>query len=256
MEEQNSYLYSVLNNHKTTAYFIAEEKMKEIRPHIHLWANGYNYEIKLSGSLAKGTGISGSTDIDIFISLDPSVKEYNSLENVYKSLKNRMIGAGYEVREQNVSLGINHTGLKVDLVPGVKHHILGLDHSLWKRKKETWTKTNVDSHINLVKKSGRIEDIKLIKIWRKQKDLNFPSFYLELTVIEALKGSSLLSPNLSENFIKVMNYLSSEFENKTLIDPSNSENEVSEELTKEEKILIKDMAISTLNGSWENAFIS
>lgn len=253
MKEQDNYLKSVIEKHSPDIYFIVEHKIKELIPHIHSWANGYRYEIKLSGSLAKGTGISGTTDIDIFISLHHSVKEYNTLNDVYFTLRNKMKKLGYSVREQNVSLGLDHTGLKIDIVPGVKHGIFGLDHSIWKRKKQTWTKTNIDSHINLVKNSGRVNEIKLIKIWRKNKGLDFPSFYLELSVIEALKGTSLIGSSLSNNFIKIMNYFVSEFETKTIKDPANENNEVSEELTNEEKKKIKQFAISTLEGSWEEA---
>ncbi len=253
MSDQDYYLQNVIERHAPNIYFVAENKINELTPHIHAWANGHEYEIKLSGSLAKGTGITGTTDIDIFISLHPSVKECNSLDTVYSTLRNRMSAVGYSVREQNVSLGIDHTGLKVDLVPGVKHHPLGFDHSIWKRKKQTWTKTNIDSHINSVKNSGRIDDIKLIKIWRKNKELDFPSFYLELSVIEALKGTSLTDSSLSSNFVKVMNYLASDFESKVIKDPSNDNNEVSEELTQEEKNKIKQAAIKTLQETWEQA---
>lgn len=91
----------------------------------------------------------------------------------------------YTAREQNVSVGIDHTGLKIDVVAGVKHHPLGLDHSVWKRKAKTWTKTNIDAHITLVKNSGRVSDIKAIKVWRKLHDLDFPSFYCSSTIPRA-----------------------------------------------------------------------
>ena len=209
--------------------------------------------MKLSGSLAKGTGITDTTDIDLFISLHPSVSDYNTLENVYGTLRNRFNGAGYTAREQNVSIGINHTGLKMDIVAGVKHHVLGFDHSIWKRKAQTWTKTNIDEHVSYVKKSGRILDIKAVKIWRKLRGLDFPSFYLELSVIEALKGTTLIGTSPSENFVKVMNYLRDEFEEKVVCDPANESNEVSEELTEVEKSGIKSAAVATLAGNWNQA---
>ena len=97
-----------------------QDKINELKPYIHAWANGHAYILKLSGSLAKGTGITGTTDIDLFISLDPSVSTCNSLENVYCTLRNKFNGTGYTVREQNVSIGINHTELKIDVVAGIE----------------------------------------------------------------------------------------------------------------------------------------
>lgn len=253
MNENDQYLINVVASHTPNIAFVAQNKINELQPHIHAWANGHSYILKLSGSLAKGTGITDTTDLDLFISLDPSVSEYNTLENVYKTLCCKLNSVGYVTREQNVSVGIIHTGLKIDVVAGVKHHILGYDHSIWKRKTQTWTKTNVDSHITLVKNSGRVFDIKAIKIWRKLRGLDFPSFYLELSVIEALKGTGLLTSRPTDNFVKVMNYLVNDFENKIIKDPSNPNNEVSEELKLEEKRLIKKAAQDTLTGNWNQA---
>ncbi len=248
----NNYVIGVVSAHTPNISYDVERIKNELNSHIYSWSNGHKYEIKLSGSVAKGTCISGTTDIDFFISLDPSVSTCNTLEDVYLTLRNRFNGAGYVAREQNVSLGINHSGFEIDLVPGVRHNLLGLDHSLWKRKAKTWTKTNIDEHINYIVRSGKVFDIKAVKIWRKLKELEFPSFYLELSVIEALKGKSLLG-DPSGNFISVMNYLANEFVDKIIVDPSNQANYVSEELTNMEKIKIKDTATATLNGNWSQA---
>jgi hypothetical protein len=250
MNENDQYIRQVVAAHTPNITYIVEDKINELRPHIHAWANGHAYVLKLSGSLAKGTGITGTTDIDLFISLNPSVSTCNTLETVYNTLRNRFNGAGYMAREQNVSIGINHTGLKIDVVAGVRHHALGLDHSIWKRKAKTWTKTNIDEHVNYVKKSGRVFDIRAIKIWRKLRELDFPSFYLELSVIEALKGTTLLGSSPTKNFVKVMNYLVNDFESKVIKDPANQKNEVSDELTVAEKQKIKTAAEATLAGNW------
>jgi hypothetical protein len=237
----------------TPRSFNIQAKIDELKPHILAWSNGYSYQLKQAGSIAKGTAIIGTSDIDFFISLDPSVKTHNTLENVYTTLRNRFKGAGYEVREQNVSIGIDHTGLKIDLVAGVRQNVFGQDHSIWKRKAQTWTKTNIDEHIRVISKSGRTADIKAIKIWRKLQGLDFPSFYLELSVIEALKGKPILGGSPSRNFIDVMNYLNSDFLNKVIKDPANQDNEVSDELTGAEKNAIKNAASKTLSGQWNQA---
>jgi hypothetical protein len=245
------YITTVVSAHTPISLQNVAQIAQELNAHIFAWANGHNYELKLSGSLAKGTGITGTTDVDFFISLNPSVGRCNTLKRVYETLRNRFNGAGYAAREQNVSIGINHLGYKIDLVAGVKQTPNGFDHSIWKRKKQTYTKTNIDQHISHVAGSGRVFDIKAIKIWRKLWGLDFPSFYLELSVIEALRGKSL-SGSPSNNFIDVMNYLSGDFISRTIFDPSNQGNEVSEELTQAEKDIIKNkasiaLALVTLN---------
>lgn len=253
MNENDDYIKKIVAQHTPNNMNSVQSRVFGLKPHIHAWANGHAYTSKLSGSLAKETGITGTTDIDIFVSLSPSVGTCNTLENVYNTLRNRLHGAGYTVREQNVSLGIDYAGLKVDIVAGVKHHILGLDHSIWKRKAQTWTKTNIDEHINYVKKSGRAFDIKAIKIWRKLRELDFPSFYLELSVIEALRGRGLLGISPAENFVTVLKYLAEDFVDTVVVDPANQNNEVSEESTEDEKQMIRDTAVTTLKGTWNQA---
>lgn len=252
--EIDTYIRNIIAAHTPVISYNVQAKINELNPHIFAWANGHQYELKLAGSIAKGTAISGTSDIDLFISLNPSVSTCNTLENVYTTLRNRFNGAGYTAREQNVSVGIDHTGLKIDVVAGVKHNLLGLDHSIWKRKAQTWTKTNIDQHISHVKNSGRIPDIKAVKIWRKLRGMDFPSFYLELSVIEALKGRALLVADPSGNFITVMNYLAGDFVDKVIKDPANQANEISDELTRQEKEVIKSTAAATLQlTQWDHA---
>lgn len=252
VSNSDSYISGIISAHSLFLSWNLVEIAKELNKHIFPWANGHQYELKLSGSCAKGTGIVGTTDVDFFISLNPSVETCNSLSDVYTTLRNRFNGSGYTAKEQNVSIGINHTGAKVDLVAGVMQNQYGTDHSIWKRKAQTWTKTNVDHHVEYVIKSGRIPAIKAIKIWRKLRDLEFPSFYLELSVIEALKGKPS-NGSISNDFKVVLDFLVNDFVDKPIFDPANQANEVSEELTQDEKKIIKAAASLTLKGNWGQA---
>lgn len=249
----DDYIRTIVLQHTPVISYNVQSRLDALDPHILAWANGHKYKLKLTGSVAKGTAITGTSDIDIFISLNPSVGIYNTLDQVYMTLRNRLNEAGYIAREQNVSLGINHAGLKIDIVPGVQHHLLGSDHSIWKRKAKTWTKTNVDAHIKYVSESGRTFDIKSVKIWRKLRELDFPSFYLELSVIESLKGQSILGNSPSQNFMTIMQYLATDFLSKAVKDPANQANEISDELTIEEKEKIRDAAKATMQGQWNQA---
>src|SRR5579872_6221824 len=106
--EIDQYIKSIVTAHTPFITYDTQVKINELNQHIFAWANGHRYEIKLAGSIAKGTAITGTSDIDIFISLNPSVSTCNTLENVYNTLRNRFNGAGYTAREQNVSVGIDH----------------------------------------------------------------------------------------------------------------------------------------------------
>lgn len=248
---ENDYVRHIVNNHTPDGTHDVQAVIVAITPYINTWANGHTYELKPSGSYAKGTAITETTDVDIFISLNPSVADCNSYEHVYSSLCACLNSSGYTAREQNVSLGIKHGIIHVDVVPGVQYDLYSGDHNLYKSKQKIWTKTNIDKHIGYVRDSGRTFDIRAIKIWRKLKKLDFPSFYLELSVIEALQGAPYDDP--ANNFRRVMNYLATDFLNKTIHDPAVPSKEVSDDLNFEERKKIKEAALATTAGTWEEA---
>ena len=206
------------------------------------WAGGQLHEIKPSGSMAKGTAVTSSADLDLFISLKSDT--IGTWQEIHDLLAARLKSLGYQPRLQNVSLRINHNGINVDLVVGKKFAypngsitaLLGAhDHSIRTRNNGSWTKTNIESQIHAVKNSRRIDEIKLVKIWRDINNIDFPSIYLELSVINALKEQNPLpflgSNLLSQRFMKVIRYLASDFENAIIEDPGNKSNIISDDLS-------------------------
>src|SRR5438445_278154 len=61
---------------------------------------------------------------------------------------------GYAPTRQNVSINVRVNSYSVDLVPGKRQNSYGDDHSLYRRKADTWTKTNVVTHINHVTRAA------------------------------------------------------------------------------------------------------
>ena len=210
-----------------------------VAPTLRAWAGSHLNELKASGSYAKSTPVSGTTDIDIFISLTPDAPE---LETIYNNLARRAHDEGWNPRLQNVSIGIQIDGVKIDLVPGRQQRGYQNWHSLWRRKAKTWTQTNIDEHINRVRDSGRTDEIRLIKIWRKNHGLDFPSFYLELTVLDSLSGCR---DDLPRNVQTVLAYLRDAFVKSAVSDPANTSNKISDDLTLIEKQRIATQAAAS-----------
>jgi Nucleotidyltransferase domain len=202
-----------------------------LRPLLQRWAGQYLVSMEPSGSFAKGTAIRGGTDIDIFVSLSSEVTD--SLEVIYSTLFKRLRDVGFDPRPQNVSIGIKMGNYSVDVVPARRQAPTGQVHSLYRRKTQSWTQTNVISHINTVRNSGRAEEIMIVKAWRDQKQLTFPSFYLELVTIEACRGCKV--GNLSENVWATLAYIRDNVKTAVFIDPANTNNRISDDLTAAEK---------------------
>ncbi len=219
-----------------------------LNPIIGAWAGSDLVSIEPSGSFSKGTANSSGTDLDLFISLSSTVTM--TLKDIYNSLAKKLTESGYTPRKQNVSLGIRVDGYDVDLVPAKRQSSTGSDHSLYRRRADTWTKTNVARHISLVSGSGRTDEIRIVKLWRKQKGIDFLSFYLELTVLEALAGKR--TGNLATNVLVVFEYLRDRFANARVVDPANSSNVISDDMTSAEKIAVVNAAKAALaTKTWE-----
>ena len=235
--ESDNYLKSVIINNKSAPVSIDDYRLSNIKSIVNSWAGNQLSEIIKSGSSAKGTAIKGVSDIDLFISLKSDTRE--TLKELYNSLDSYVKSKGINTKRQNVSIGIIQYGLAIDLVPGTKQSGYQNYHSIYVSKKDTWTQTNVKVQINLISNSIHKDEIILTKIWRKNHGLDFPSMYLELIVIEALKYKPV--GDLSNNFWAVLAYLKNDFVEKLITDPSNSNNRVSDILYKYEKeaIVIK-----------------
>lgn len=242
----DAYLQQILNREAvdTGPYSSVRGVQSTLAPLIRDWAGNQLVSINPSGSFAKGTGNASGTDIDLFISL--AADTTNPLKEIYGTLAKRLQDRGYTVRPQNVSLNIRVGTIAVDLVPARRQDNTSEDHSLYRRKADTWTKTNVITHINYVRAGGRIAETRVLKLWRDQHQLDFPSFYLEMVAILALSGKW---GGLSDNVWTVFQYLRDSFVEARFVDPANTNNIISDDLTANEKSAIRTAATRTLAAS-------
>ena len=241
----DEYLKNIIANKKADSITIDDYRLTSVKSALTTWAGQQLSSLKQSGSSAKGTALKGIADFDIFISLKSDTTE--TLKDIYNKLETSIKNAGWSTRRQNVSIGITHNNLKIDLVPGKIQLGYQNYHSIYSSKNDTWMQTNIDLHITKVRNSGRTNEIILTKIWKHINNIDFPSIYIELTVLEALYNKP--TNNLATNFLAVLTYLRDNFVNSTVIDPANTNNKVSDMLYKYEKEAIATQAKTTLNKS-------
>ncbi|CAN7357437.1 nucleotidyltransferase domain-containing protein [Rhizobium sp. LjRoot258] len=235
----DSYLQQILASEAVDVSINSPARMVQgaLMPVLMHWAGAQLAGVHPSGSFAKGTANRNGTDIDLFVSLHSDTT--NTLADIYETLF-RAVG-GLSPKRQNVSINIKVNGYDVDLVPAKRQDNFSHDHSLYRRRANAWTKTNVQKHIELVGRSGRTSEIRLLKLWRNQKGLDFPSFYLELSTILALNGRH---GSLSENVWHVLAYLRDSFPNARVVDPANTNNIISDDLTAQERARIVAAAVA------------
>ena len=235
-----SYIEKIINKHQSKEIdFMAEFLViNPIIEDIKSWAGTCLQEVTYSGSYAKGTAIDSTSDLDLFISLKSTTS--NTLKELYNSLTSTFQNKGYTLRKQNVSIRITKNEYEIDLVPAKNDSGNTNFHKLYSSKKDSWIKTNVKKHIDIVKKSNRIKEITALKVWRNNHGLSIPSLMIELMVIEGLKNKSI--GDLDNNVLIMLEYLRDNMETRRIVDPSNTNNVISESMSVSEKKSVATIA--------------
>jgi hypothetical protein len=249
MSDSDNYIESVLEKHTYRPGLLTSIATDHVISRVKLWAGGNLNRVAFTGSVPKMTAIAGTTDVDIFVSMKCDTQ--GTLKDVYESLYSRASAEGWMPRRQNVSIRVTYLGVEIDLVPGRLQQGYTYYHSVWKRKQGTWQQTAPEIHVDKVKDSGRTKEIRACKVWRKNHDLDFPSFYLELTVMKALSGRSF--SDLGTNFLHVLNYVAHQFITDSIEDPGNTNSVVSDDLTLAEKKVVAAQAKLSFDApGWSN----
>ena len=240
-EQAYSYMYNLINKWK--------QSFNTMNP----WYN-ISIEMQKSGSKAKGDAIKGKSDIDIFVSITDrnnnyTVKQY--YEDLYLFLKPYFYNN--TIRKQNVSIGVTYAGCNIDITPGklVNHqnYVYGsnyYDHYIYSRKNDHNTLTNIQKHIDMVKNSGLSKEMMILKIWKNCHNLELPSIAIEIITCEVLKNNHR-SYSLYNNVKKVLESLRDTITTRRIIDPANSNNNIADTMTAQEKEQIRRTAIQSLS---------
>ncbi len=93
--------------------------------------------------------------------------------------------------------------------------------------------TNTNLLQDDVLKSKLQSEIILLKLWRDKHQLNFPSVYIEMVVLHIL--GNFPKKNLFSRLIRVLDFLRKDFVNEKFYDLSNTNNIISDCITREEK---------------------
>jgi len=255
--DSNMYLQTILNKYAPRSLDSYTLNILLLKADLQKWASTCFISTLNSGSRAKGTSISIASDVDYLISLTSDCNANSGgLKSIYDGLHNHLKGKYNPVKKQNVSFRIKIGDLEVDITPARKQSGNTHDHWLYVSKLDTWKQTNIQKHINDISGCGRLNEIKLLKIWRELNSLDFPSIYLEYLTISVLLGKSKDASKLADNFIFLLRELAKDTNNplySRIVDPANSNNILSELLTvTEKKTIISTAKISAGQQYWAN----
>jgi hypothetical protein len=213
----------------------------QVIPLLKQWGKQHLLGITLSGAYVKNTAITLSSDVDVLVSLSPV--EGMEMKIIFWNLFKYLSDQDLHPHTRDVSIRLRSGGFNVDVIPACREGE-NAGNVLFNKRSGKAMKTDIARHIHLVANSGRQQEICALKIWRERMSLDFPSLYLECTVLHAL--SSERFGQLADNFLAVLRYLSHRFEQALVEDPANSENILSNDLSAGDKKAIAAAAREAL----------
>lgn len=206
--------------------------------------------IRYSGSYSKGTSIDLHYDLDICIYFKHNA--FYSLYDMFFDVGNllKINYPQYSLRQQRVSWGLTYRSMDIDIVPIRSIDDQTYDGYLYCSDTGSYTKTNIVKHIEYISESNSRPIIKLMKIWRNEHNLKFTSFALELLTIQALSG--YISTDYADRMWAVLSYINTHVTTVSLLDPSNTANDVSKSVSYTDKFAMSVAAYASLQKkTWE-----
>ncbi|MBU0596366.1 nucleotidyltransferase [Candidatus Bipolaricaulota bacterium] len=181
--------------------------------------------IELGGSLAKGTIVRASYDLDSICYFDnddngsgETLKEIR--EAVEEALRTEYKIEGKRSAIKLVGRLAGELRFPVDVVPGRYVDESREDVFLHQADGEKERlKTNLKKHIEHISGSGQLDIIKLAKVWKLRSDIEIKTFVLELVAIECLKDVS--ETTLRGRLVEFWTVLRDDMDSISIEDPAN-----------------------------------
>jgi hypothetical protein len=206
-----------------------------------------------AGSFAKGTMIREEYDLDIVIYWGSDCGF--TLKDLYNGVGNVLRKHWKVVNSKTVAWVLPfQSGFHIDVVPGRALDASYRYANLYRTDTGTSLQTSIKVHIDTVRNSGRCDVIRLMKLWRERKSVPFKkSLALELLTIDGCSGTP--TDSLEKQLIAALQYLRDKILTIRLIDPANTNNVISDEITDADRRSIKQSAQAALDAQyWKDVF--
>lgn len=183
---------------------------------------GSTPRIYYGGSYAKDTQIRSAYDLDIVFYV-PSY-DTRPLKDLFVGVRAALVLRSYAVQPKTVALRVQYkAGFHIDVVPGRAQDTTFKYASLYKNP-DSWMQTSLKLHIDAIRKSGVRPVVRLMKLWRLQRNVPLTTFAIEILVTSALHGVAIL--DYASALMRVFSFISTNILTVKLVDPANSNNEV------------------------------
>lgn len=234
------FVKKVLNNY-TDNDLSLPKKAQKIQKILYYKFKKYLSEYpSINGSLVKGTAIQNS-DIDIQLKFN---KNANSIQNIRSNVEDYLIESFYDknlirVRSQNHSIGlvfeIKGEEKRIDIVPMREIENGKGDAYLYSTKNNSIKKTNSYKQNSILKFTEKQKNIiKLLKGWKIDNNLKFPSIFIE-HLIKKIFLNNYVPRGLDNALLFTIEFIANNITQIRIIDPANTNNIISECMSNSEK---------------------
>jgi len=201
-----------------------------------------------AGSFGKKTMIRQQYDLDIVVYWGSDCGY--SLQGIYQAVGEVLRKDWTSVNPKTVAWELPFQGgFHIDVVPGRALNNTYLYANLYRRDTGTSLQTSIKVHIDTVRNSGRRDVIRLMKLWRAKRGVPFKkSLALELMTIDGCKG--LRTDELEKQLISALAYVRDNILTIKIVDPANSNNVLSDEISTGERQLIKAAADAAIKATY------
>lgn len=222
---------------------------------------GSGPKLREGGSKAKGTMVKEAYDLDLpyyFARDDESAGK--TIREIFERVETAL-QRSYRTRRKGVAVRLldceQGTDFHVDVAPG--RYVDGDDGDAFlypSTSDKERLQTNLETHVRHVRDSGSTGAVRLLKIWRARRNIEVKTFALELLTIDILVDKKKLA--LPDQLKAVWTEFRDNLQNRTITDPANSNNDLSEMLNSGVRQQLRDAARDTLRtieqAGWKAVF--
>jgi hypothetical protein len=204
------------------------------------------------GSYGKDTIIKASYDLDI-VMYWPHDRTY-TLDGIFTAVGTELRKHWKIVQPKNVAWSLPFEGgFHVDVVPGRALDATFRYANLWRSETAQPLQTSIKVHIDHVRKSGRRELIRLLKLWKVRRQVPVKSFVLEIMAVNGATGTSLydLEPQLNAALAHIRDNILT----GRIVDPANTNNDLAATMSAAEKLATYQAAVAAIQArTWGEVF--
>jgi hypothetical protein len=225
----NEYLASVLRQQSLSDFEITG--LRGLRDQIQKQLSVFqgNPRFYYAGSYGKHTMIRQRYDLDIVVYW-PSGVSY-TIKGIYDAVGQELRKHWTVVNSKTVSWELPFDGgFHIDVVPGRALDTTFKEANLYRTDTGTTLKTSLKTHIDCVSQSGRRDAIRVMKLWRERQRVPYKkSLLLEVMTISGCSGTRF--DDLSAQVWAALHYVRDNIRTCNVLDPANSNNSLSDDLT-------------------------